>query len=208
MDTIIQIIDTLKQTLGIEFNSDLYELIIQLLILVVLVGTAIFISRQLRTQNNMLEVQLLKDRITMGWSTDEPMTKEDINNVKFLPDKFIPDKYKDIYVNMCTNKSNDKQEKSMVKIGKYLYLAKVYNYFLYVFASSSSMKMKDPLGTDWQDVWLNELVKDDVFKEIREFNRKSHRGFENFLKGKEESNNTSSTVKDNDSQEQNNANQV
>ncbi len=183
-------------------------MIIQLLILLVLGFTSFFIWRQLRSQDKMLKVQLLKDRITMGWLTDEPITEEHINNVKLLPDKFIPDEYKDICINLSTSNSNDEQKNNMVKIGKYLYLAKVYDYFLYVFISSSSLKIKDPLGTAWQDFWIKELVKDDVFNKIRQLNETSYRGFETFLKRKEEMNNTSSSVTDNDSQEQNNADKV
>ena len=101
---------------------------------------------------------------------------------------------------------NAEKKKGMeVEIGKYLYLAKVYDYFLYVFTSSK--EIEDPLGTAWQNVWIKELRKDEVFEEIRKFNKISHPEFEKYLEIIVKLNDTSPIVTDNDSQEQNNANQ-
>jgi hypothetical protein len=210
IDTLSQTIDTLNKELGTLSCYDIGALIIQGSILVALVVTACFIWNQLKnqndtletqndtletqnkmleTQNKMLEVQLLKDRITMGWSTDEPITNEHINNVKFLPDNFIPEKYR----------------KNMDELGKYLYLEQVYDYFLYVFTSAEITK-DDPLGIDWQKKWIKLLVKDKIFNEIREFHGNSFKDYEDFLQDIEKSANTSSTVIDNDLQEQNKEN--
>ncbi len=147
--------------------------LLDLAILVVLLGTAIAIILQLRAQKKIFKVQLLKDRITMAWSTDEPITEEHINHVKYLPDDFIPEKYKN---------SND-------DIGKYLYLEQVYDYFLYVFTSAEIMN-DDPLGPAWRKEWIKILVGNDMFNEIRAFNENSFDEFDKFLEGIKESINT------------------
>lgn len=184
MDKLTQTTDTLCKISGSISYIDIGSLIINILILIVLYQTAKFIKEQLKNQDAMLRVELLKDRITMGWSTDEPITEGHINNVEFLPDIFIPERYKKLAMNL-NNSSNEKKKDDAAKIGKYLYLAKVYDYFLYVY--TSSLELKDPLGTDWQNKWLVGLVPDDVFKEIRKFNKKTHPDFEKFLKEKENS---------------------
>ena len=71
-------------------------------------------------------------------------------------------------------------------LGKYLYLDQTYDYFLYVF-TSSSMVGKDPLGTKWHEVWIKELVTDNIFNEIRELNKTSFEKFEGFLEDIEKS---------------------
>jgi len=246
MDTLInqilaiitQTICELKQIISAKPEYDWWPLGIQVFISLVLLITAFIISRQLYTQNKMLKTQLLKDRITMGWSTDEPITEEFINNVKFLPECFISKKYKNIYMNnnsvskssfnhldldlekiwkdLINNKHieqdgrisdtslkikelskfkihQDFQDKKSEiftifqqkkinrdKIGKYLYLSKVYNYFLYVYTSSK--KTKDPLGDDWQGKWLREIKKDEVFADVRGFHENGHPDFEEHLK--------------------------
>ena len=92
IDTLSQTIDTLNKSLGTLSIYDIGVLSVQILILIVLFYTAFYIKHQLRIQSNVLQAQLLKDRITMGWLTDEPITKEHIDNVKYLPNNFIPKK--------------------------------------------------------------------------------------------------------------------
>ncbi|MCP4050155.1 MAG: hypothetical protein GY730_05565 [bacterium] len=184
--TIPQTLYNLSQKLSLQ-STEHWALIVQFIILLVLGWTAICIWRQLKTQTeqfkiqtDMLKAQLLKERITMGWLTDEPITKEHINNVQFLPKNFMPEKYQELVTD--SDKTNDKQKNNnMAEIGKYLYLSKVYDYFLYVYTSSDSMNLEDPLGSAWQERWLKDLLKDKVFMEVRKMNVDSHPKFETSL---------------------------
>ena len=147
-------------------------------ILLVLVVTAFFMAVQLFVQKKILNAQLLKDRILLGWQTDEPITLDHINNVEFLPDDYIPRKYRDIYTKMKIEQDAKKKKEMESQIGKYLYLRKVYVYFNYVFITYHQMKLTDPWGYEW---WRNWLDDDEIFMEVREFNKNNHRNFENYL---------------------------
>jgi len=135
-----------------------------ILVLLVLICSAFLVVRQLRLQTAIFKIDLLKDRITMGWLTDKPITQEDLDNVKYYPKNYIPEKYR---------QGND-------LTGQYLYLDQVYDYFLYVYVSSQSIE--DPLGKKWQDMWLTELVsRNDVFNDIKKHQADSFPEFNEFL---------------------------
>ena len=170
--------DTLNQTLNTKSAYDWIPIVTQILILLVLFITAFLILRQLNTQKKMLDAQLLKDRIMLGWQTDEPITLDHINNVEFLPDGYIPRKYRDMYMKMKIEQDAKKKKEMELKIGKYLYLTKVYVYFKYAFITYHQMKLTDPWGYEWWQNWLDE---DKIFMEVREFNKNNHDVFEEYL---------------------------
>ncbi len=188
---IIQIVDTIIQALKTLNWYQVIALIIQVFILCVLVYTARYIKKQLKTQNKILEMQLLKDRITLGWLTDEPITKKHIKNIDFLPKDFLPEKYKTKYTNMKTMVNTEYKKEIEVELGKYLYLAKVYDYFLYsyILYGKEKMNFKDHWGDKWEKQWLKGLTNDEVFKDIMVSNRASYSDFHKHLQSFQSSNN-------------------
>ncbi len=174
----IQFLNWLSQ----KYNA--YPWIIPVLTLIVLSFTVIAIYKQLRAQKKILKSQLLKDRITMGWQTDKPITENHIDNVRLLPSGYMQEKYKNKYTEMMGMDEGDEKKELNSEIGKYLYLSKIYDYFLYTYiVYIKDEKFKDPWGKDWQRQWLAELRKDKIFKDVMEFQQNAHFDFDEYLKG-------------------------
>jgi hypothetical protein len=186
MDTIIQYLWQPFENVG--FTIDDAEAI-QFLILVVLTITAIaifiqiiFIIHQLKTQKKILKAQLLKDRIMLGWETDTPITTEHIDNLAYLPNNFMPKKCIKLYDDMKKTSCKEKREEKKRRIGKYLYLSKVYGYFRWILIMSKEMDIDDQLDDKWTRKWIRDICQDDVFIDIREFNKREYSKFEDYIK--------------------------
>lgn len=178
IDTLSQTINTLNQTISTNSGYDWGVLIIQGLILGVLIVSALFIKKQLKTQNKMLNAQLLKDRIILGWQTDEPITKEHIGNLAYLPRNFMPDNCIKLFNEINDTNNEGKKEENKNKIGKYLYLSKVYGYFRWIFIMSEEMEIEEHLDDKWPRKWIRNICQDDVFLDIRKFNKREFPDFE------------------------------
>ena len=168
-----QTIVTLNGILDTSPGCEIATFWVQVLVLGVLCLSAGAVFWQLRLQTKMLRMDLLRDRITMGWLTDKPITPEHIDSVKYYPENYIPRKYR--------GKEKELTGKEKELTGKYLYLDQVYDYFLYVYLSSKSVK--DPLGKKWQEKWIEDLAGNKIFDDIREDNRDSFRKFDDYLEG-------------------------
>ncbi len=184
LDTLSHAINTLNQTLNTKHD---YAWIIPVLTLIVLIGSAFFILRQLLIQKKILNAQLLKDRILLGWHTDEPVTDEHITNVEYLPSGYLPSAYKKKYKDLKEADLEKKKELNCT-ISKYLYLNKVYDYFLYTYIlygekkGKGKIKFTDPWGKEWQKKWLTVLKRDEVFMDYREFQFEGQKEFDGYLK--------------------------
>lgn len=106
--------------------------IIQFSILIVLVLTLLANFWQLRIQN-----RLLKDRFHMYWKMYEPISSQEVNDLKIFPEDWIePAKFKTDYQN------------NEGAIKKYIRMSRLYEYLAFTFKLRKE-KLPDPLGEEW-----------------------------------------------------------
>ncbi len=128
--------------------------IIQFSILMVLLLTLLANFWQLIIQNRLFKAQLLRDRFQMYWKMYEPISDEEVKDLKIFPEDWIvPEKFETEYQN------NDD------RIKKYIRMSRLYEYLAFTFKLRKH-KLPDPLGEEWLEIWLQGLVKEKEFRDV------------------------------------------
>ena len=150
--------------LGLEIKD-----LIQIGIMLALLCTLIVSIRQTRTQNRLFKAQILRDIMTMYWKTYEPVTKEEMEELRLYPEDYMS---KELY--------DKKYKRNKTARHNYLYLSKAYKYLVFAYALKR-YKLADSLTTQITDAWTMELVKDKVFLDVHESCKKYYSQFAEYV---------------------------
>lgn len=139
---------------------------IQLAICVILAGTGIAIYRQLRTQSKLAKAQLLRDRFEMYARTYEPVTDEQVKELKLYPADYMePAVYQQKY------QADDQA------IRKYIYMTVLYEYL----AFTHQMPPIELVATNFLGMWVNDLLAEPVFHDVHKCCGKYYPDFGKFV---------------------------
>jgi hypothetical protein len=140
--------------------------LIQSLILVVLVRSVFVLARQTRLQNRIFRAQLLRDRFEMYWKLYDPVSDAQIEEFKLYPEDYMTrERFDQFY------KGQD------VKIRKYIYFSMLYEYLAFTHILKD-LKVPDPLGENWVDMYVAQLCQVSEFQDVHEEYRGYYPTFE------------------------------
>jgi hypothetical protein len=143
--------------------------IIQTIILFIMFLSFIFLIRQIVLQNRIFKAQLMRDRFEMYWRTYDPVTEDQISELKIYPRDYMdPKKYETFY--------KDKPE----SIKKYIMMMKLYDYLAFINGLRKE-KLSDPLGNNWSNLWTSELIDEKEFMEIHNFHKIFYPDFAEYI---------------------------
>lgn len=142
---------------------------IQLSIFIVMTITLVAILWQSVIQNRLLKSQILKDRFEMYWKTYEPISREEVEELKIYPKDYMnSQKYEKEYKNDDT------------AIRRYIGMSKLYEYLAFTY-TLKQLKIPDPLGPSWLEIWTRELVNVKEFCDVHEHYRNYYPPFEKLI---------------------------
>jgi hypothetical protein len=126
---------------------------------------AIIQENALAVQNALLQAQVLSQRFEMYWKTYAPATDEELAQVDLMPEDWMnPSNYDNKY-------KNDRNA-----LRRYVTLVKIYEYLALV-STMEKLKLKDPLGDKWAELWAADLSKKPEFEEINVWYREYYPEF-------------------------------
>lgn len=130
---------------------------IQICILIVLFATLLAILRQMVIQNRLFKAQLLRDRFEMYWKTYEPIAEEEIKELEVYPNAYMDNK-----------KYETSYKGNPISIRKYIGMSKLYEFLAFTYALKQ-LKLQDPMGYRWTELWTEELVSQKEFLDAHEY---------------------------------------
>jgi hypothetical protein len=128
---------------------------IQIGILAVLTATLIATLWQVRLQNRLQKAQLLRNRFEMYWRLYDPVPEDLVEWMELVPEDFMPRK-----------RYEAEYSGSPARMKKYVGLAKTYEYLAFAFTMREFGP--DPLGSDWTERWVRDLLDEEQFVQINE----------------------------------------
>jgi hypothetical protein len=129
-------------------------------------------ARQTYLQNRLMKAQLLRDRFEMYWQVYNPVSAEQVAELKLYPDEYMGlARFKDSY------EGND------AAITKYIYMSLLYEFLAFSHAAQYRLKVPDPLGKDWLVNYASELIASSQFQDVHEEYRGYYRDFADFIDG-------------------------
>jgi hypothetical protein len=115
-------------------------------------ATIAFTGWQLRLQTRVMKAQLLKDRFEMYWRNYEPVSGELVSELEAWPKAYMPpDQYAEFYAS------------GQRSTARYISHSRTYEYLAFLYVLHYQMNIEDPLGPQWADSWINELLESPEF---------------------------------------------
>jgi len=111
---------------------------------------------QTRTQTKLLNAQLVTDRLEFFWRTYTPVTREQVDELKFHPEEYM-----DLGLYEARYKEDD------VAIRKYIYMSMIYESLAFTRALHSH-DVSDPMGRQWIETYTKDLVKSPEFLDVND----------------------------------------
>lgn len=142
--------------------------LIQVGIFIILSVTLISIYLQMRIQNRIHHEQLIYHRYELFNSIFDPITDDNIRNIKSYPDMYLDKETFD-----------HKYKKNNVKIIKLLLTIRIYIYFVMIHALRLN-KLSDPFNIGIIK-WMDELEEDEDFQVVAKELGSYYPSFQKFL---------------------------
>jgi hypothetical protein len=126
-------------------------------------------AQALAVQNKLLHSQILAQRFEMYWKTFSPISQEEIDQAALIPEDWMnPEEFWRKY----------HQDKSGLR--RHMALVKCYEY-LALMRSMRQLKLPDPLGYHWGDLWVKDLSSHPEFLQINDWYRVYYPDFASFV---------------------------
>ncbi len=130
---------------------------IQIGVFSVLLATLIAIWLSMRVQNRLFYAQILRDRFEMYRWTYEPVSDEEVHELKVFPED---------YMDKTKWKSNYRGNPKAIR--KYIIMSHLYEYLAFTYAIRE-LGLPDPLGNRWVELWTRRLIGKREFIDVHEY---------------------------------------
>ena len=124
---------------------------------------------QTTIQTNLLNAQLVKDRLQLYWETYKPVTAEQLDEFKLYPQD---------YMELALYEERYKSDDSAIR--RYIYMSQLYEYLAFTH-SLQSLNVPDPLGEHWVATWTRDLSESSEFLDVNEQYGEYYPAFKSFV---------------------------